>query len=199
MSGWSCLPVALLFTGFMLSRAFRTKFFSAVLACVLLVVTVVVWRGWTARVPVEKALRSELELRAGVLYRAAAALPFEGLIVEDWRAGQRRVEVTIGGGRAHGLSRGWYENGQIEVEEHFVHGVSHGTRTRWFAEGGKKSQVEIRQGQLSGTFREWHPNGQLARETPLRNGVAHGEVKSWDVAGKLTGTAQVSHGQKVAE
>ena len=183
----------------MLSKALRTKRCSALIAFALLVISGVVWRGWTARLPLETALRSELVLREGVLYRAAAPLPFKGVIVEDWRAGQRRVEVTIVDGRAHGLSRGWYENGQIEVEEHFVHGVSHGTRTRWFAEGGKKSQVEIRQGQLTGTFREWHPSGQRARETPLRDGVAHGEVKSWDVAGKLTGTAQVSKGQKIAE
>ena len=160
-----------------------------------------VWAWWAGatRPPPDTALRTELVLREGVLYRPSATRPFEGLLVENWRPAQRRVEVTIVEGRAHGRSRGWYENGQIEVEEHFVRGVSHGTRTRWFAEGGKKSQVEIRQGQLTGTFREWHPNGQRARETPLREGLAHGEVKSWDTAGRLTGTAQVARGQKVVQ
>lgn len=157
------------------------------------------WRGGATRPPPDAALRTELALREGVLYRPKATLPFQGLLVENWRPAQRRVEVTIVDGRAHGRSRGWYENGQIEVEEHFVHGVSHGTRTRWFAEGGRKSQVEIRQGQLTGTFREWHPNGQRARETPLRDGLAHGEVKSWDDAGRLSGTAQVTRGQKVGQ
>lgn len=157
------------------------------------------WRGWATRPPPDAALRTELALREGVLYRPSATRPFQGLLVENWSPAQRRVEVTIVDGRAHGRSRGWYENGQIEVEEHFVQGVSHGTRTRWFAEGGRKSQVEIRQGQLTGTFREWHPNGQRARETPLRDGVAHGEVKSWDEAGRLSGTAQVAHGQKLGK
>jgi len=164
-----------------------------------LVITGVAWRGWATRPAPETVLRSALVLRDGVLYKPTVTVPFAGSLVERWTADRLRVEVTIVDGRAHGLSRGWYENGQIEVEEHFVHGVSHGTRTRWFAEGGKKSQVEIRQGQLTGTFQEWHPNGQRARETPLRAGVAHGEVKSWDVAGKLSGTAQVSQGQKIAE
>ena len=166
-----------------------------IVAGTLVVLVAMAWRGWATRTPLEAVLRTELMLRGGVLHRPAAPLPFKGVIVEDWRPGQRRVEVTIAEGRAHGLSRGWFENGQIEVEEHFVQGVSHGTRTRWFSEGGRKSQVEIRQGQLSGTFREWHPNGQLARETPLRAGVAHGEVRSWDVAGKLSGQRRVENGK----
>ena len=156
------------------------------------------WRVGATRPAPDTALRTELVLREGVLYRPSVTLPFQGLLVENWRPAQRRVEGTIVEGRAHGRSRGWYENGQIEVEEHFVHGISHGTRTRWFAAGGRKSQVEIRQGQLTGTFWEWHPNGQRARETPLRDGVPHGEARSWDAQGKLAGTAQVEHGQRVA-
>ena len=170
-----------------------------VMVVAVLVIGGVAWRGWATRPAPERVLRSDLVLRDGVLYKPAVTVPFAGLLVERWTADRLRVEVTIVDGRAHGRSRGWYENGQIEVEEHFERGVSHGTRTRWFAEGGKKSQVEIRQGQLTGTFREWHPNGQRARETPLRDGVAHGEVKSWDAAGRLTGTAQVARGQKVVQ
>ncbi len=80
-----------------------------------------------------------------------------------------------------------------------MRGVSHGTRTRWFPEGGKKSEVKIVDGTLTGVFREWHANGRLARETPLAAGVPHGEAKSWDSAGTLIGTAQVSRGKKISE
>ena len=42
-----------------------------------------------------------------------------------------------------------------------MRGVSHGTRTRWFADGGKKSEVKIVDGRLTGVFREWHANGRV--------------------------------------
>lgn len=147
--------------------------------------------------PPALAIRADLVLRDGVLFKRDTTQPFTGLLVEEWKPGVRRTEVAIADGRAHGLSRGWYENGHLEVEETFVHGVSHGTRTRWYDDGVKKSQVEIREGRLTGVFREWHPNGRLARETPLVDGVPHGEVRGWDTKGKLAGTAQVDHGQRV--
>lgn len=154
------------------------------------------WRTPPPALPAT-ALRAELTLSDGVLYRRDSQ-PFTGLLVEDWKPGVRRTEVAIADGRAHGLTRGWYESGQLETEEHFVRGVSHGTRTRWYENGAKKSSVEIRDGKLSGVFREWHPNGRLARETPLSDGVPHGEIRGWDAEGHPTATALVDHGQRVS-
>lgn len=167
----------------------------------LVALALVTWglrEHFTPPVPPATALRADLTLRDGALHLGAATSPFTGLLVEDWRPGQRRTEVTIRDGRAHGLSRGWFENGRLEVEETFAHGVSHGTRTRYFSDGAKKSEVKIRDGELTGTFREWHANGRLARETPLVAGVPHGEVRSWDERGTLTGTARVERGQRVS-
>jgi len=147
--------------------------------------------------PPATAYRHELLRRDGLLLRPADGRPFDGLMIEEWRAGVRRAELPIVAGRAHGRSRGWYENGRLEIEEHFVHGVSHGPRQRWYEDGRKKSEAEIRDGVLVGTFREWHPNGRLARETPLADGVPHGLVRSWDADGRPTGTARVERGQLV--
>lgn len=143
------------------------------------------------------AVRSELELRSGVLFRRGDIVPFAGLVIEEWRPGRRRTEVAIRGGRPHGAARGWFENGQLEVEERFVRGVSHGVRTRWYDNGNKKSEVRIRDGQMVGVFREWHPNGRLARETPLDRGMAHGRVRGWDEQGRPAGTAIVEQGTLV--
>ena len=88
------------------------------------------------------------------------------------------------------------ENGQIDVEERWVGGVSHGTGTRWLA-GEGEGWVGIRcskssDGTLMGVFREWQVNGRLARETPLVAGGPHVEATSGDTAGKLIDTGQVS-------
>ena len=164
----------------------------------LVAIVFVTWavREWRAPAP-ETATRAELDLRDGILFRQGATQAFSGLLIEEWKPGRRRTEVAIRDGRAHGLSRGWYEKGQLEVGERFVRGGSHGTRTRWYADGVKKSEVRIRDGQMVGVFREWHPNGRLARETPLEAGVAHGEVRGWDAQGQLAGTALVEHGKLV--
>jgi antitoxin component YwqK of YwqJK toxin-antitoxin module len=156
--------------------------------------------GWVVaelRRPAVTARRAELELRDGVLHRRGEGKPFAGLLIDEWKPGVRRTEVTIRDGRAHGLTRGWFENGQVEVEENFVRGVSHGERTRWYDSGARRSSVTIREGQMVGVFREWHPNGRLARETPLDRGVAHGVVRGWDAQGRAAGVATVNHGTLV--
>ena len=123
-------------------------------------------------------------------------VPIAGRLVQRWTADRRRVEVTIVDGRAHGLGRGWCENGQIDVEERFLGGVSHGTGTRWLAGGGGgvggHPLLKIVRRYVAGVFREWQANGRRARETLLVAGGPHGEATSWDTAGKPIGTAQVS-------
>lgn len=182
----------------MLNKPSRRRRFIGAIALVAIAFAV----GWGIREllapPPAKVQRADLVLRGGVLYVKDATQPFTGLLVEYWSPGRLRAEVAIRDGRAHGLSRGWYESGQLEVRESFVRGVSHGTRTRWYAEGVKKSEVMIRDGQLADVFREWHPNGRLARETPIESGVPHGEARSWDAQGNPTGTAMVDHGKRVS-
>lgn len=166
-------------------------------AVVLAVVAMTVWATRDQRRAPAVAQRAELDLREGVLFRKGEPGPFTGLLVAEWRPGVRRTEVTIRAGRAHGRTRGWFENGRLEVEEHFRHGLSHGLRTRWYPDGAKKSQVTVRDGQLAGVFREWHANGRLARETPLVEGAPHGLVRSWNEHGEPAGTAQVERGRRI--
>jgi len=72
-----------------------------------------------------------------VLYKPTVTVPIAGRLVQRWTADRSRVEVTIVDGGAHGLARGWCENGQIDVEERFLGGVSRGTGTRWLAGRGR--------------------------------------------------------------
>ena len=76
-----------------------------------------------------------------------------------------------------------FENGQIEVEETFVRGVSNGRRTRWYASGQKRSQTEIVNGKINGLYVEWHPNGTKAVEMSLKNGVTDGLAETWHPSG----------------
>ena len=123
---------------------------------------VAVWK-WAPFDPpaVRELTRSELTLRGGVLFAHKESAPFAGRLVERYGPSQRKVEIQIREGKANGLSRGWYEDGQLEVKETFRDGVSHGTRTRWHRNGQKRAVALIEHGEVV-AFSEWYENGQLA-------------------------------------
>jgi antitoxin component YwqK of YwqJK toxin-antitoxin module len=152
-------------------------------------------RAWLK--PPREVMRAELDLRAGMLYLHDSKKPFTGLLVEDYPKGARKVAIEIHRGKVDGLSRGWFENGQEEVEEHFTAGVSQGLRTRWHANGQRKSEEHIEHGKLEGSYLEWHANGRKAVEMTLRAGQADGLVQAWHRSGAPKSRVQMKRGQVV--
>jgi antitoxin component YwqK of YwqJK toxin-antitoxin module len=157
--------------------------------------------------------RSELDLRNGVLYRRASSKPFTGSLVEDYAKGERKLQIEIRAGKVDGLSHGWFapDDGQVkaevaemkgprarlEVEEHFVAGVSHGLRTRWHLNGQKKSEERIEQGVVTGAYVEWHDNGQKAVEMRFQGGHPEGLAQAWYPDGSLKSETRFSTGKIV--
>ena len=142
-------------------------------------------------------LRSELDLRDGILHVKGEDTPFNGSLIENYDKDSRKLEISIQNGNAHGLSRGWFEDGQLETEEHFVEGVSHGIRTRWYPNGKKKSETGIVDGQVSGLYVEWHDNGKKSAEATMVEGQPHGLVESFYPTGRLKSRVQLEHGVPV--
>lgn len=147
--------------------------------------------------PIREVMRSELELRDGALYARGESVPFHGRIVENYGAGRRKLEIDISEGKANGLSRGWYDNRQMEVEETFRNGISHGPRVRWHENGKRKSLAQIETGKVVGEFLEWHHNGQLAAKMTLDDGQPAGMVEAWYPSGALKSRIQFENGKQV--
>jgi antitoxin component YwqK of YwqJK toxin-antitoxin module len=141
----------------------------------------------------------ELERRDGVLFAKGEQQPFDGHLVESYTKDVRKVVIEIANGKAHGLSRGWYDNGQIEVEETFVEGVSHGPRTRWHRNGSRKAVAQIEHGKDVGTFTEWHENGQLAVKMQMRDGEPDGVVDAWFASGAPRSRVRFENGRQVEQ
>lgn len=139
-------------------------------------------------------VRSGLDLREGLLHVQGESQPFTGTLVENYTKDARKLEIPIREGKANGLSRGWFENGQQEVEETFLDGVSHGLRTRWYPDGRKKSEALISAGTMTGRFREWHSNGQKAAEVEMVDGQPHGPAEAWHPSGRLKSRVELDHG-----
>lgn len=147
-----------------------------------------------AELPLRELSRAQLDLREDILYPSGESIAFDGALVEYFPGKIMRISIEIHEGQPHGVSRGWHENGQLEVEEHFVRSVSHGPRTRWFASGAKKSEAQIVEGIVEGTFTRWHENGQMAASATMLHGVPHGVCKSWHASGKLKSRAVMNTG-----
>src|SRR5437764_1194193 len=84
--------------------------------------------------------RSRIVMRDGLAYDGQAGRPFTGLVFEKFPGGARQTAIEMRNGKVNGWSRGWFENGKLEVEEYFVDGVSQGTRRRWFDNGQRRSE-----------------------------------------------------------
>jgi antitoxin component YwqK of YwqJK toxin-antitoxin module len=150
----------------------------------------------TNPIPPVEVLRSDLELREDKrLYQHGSSEAFSGLLVEDFSREARKLEIEIHDGKAHGSSRGWFENGQIEVEETFIEGVSNGLRTRWYESGQKRSQAKIVDGVIDGSYLEWHDNGTKAVAMSLKKGVADGLAETWHPSGILKSRFEYDDGK----
>lgn len=133
--------------------------------------------------PLPSLQRADLDLRNGILHARGVEKPFNGTLVESFPGGSRKLAIDIRAGQAHGLSRGWFESGQPEVEEHFSRGFSHGVRTRWHENGHVRSLAPITLGKLDGRYEEWHASGHKALEILFVNGQPEGEARAWSEDG----------------
>ena len=139
--------------------------------------------------------RSALESREGKLYLKGGEKLFTGIMTEHHPGGTVLSRSEVRDGVLHGLSRGFYTNGQVQVAESFEFGLSHGLRVKWRADGSKESEAEIVQGKLHGIFKRFHPNGEIAEEARMINGEVDGESKAFYPSGYLKALARLEAGK----
>ncbi|MEW6157671.1 MAG: hypothetical protein AB1813_09575 [Verrucomicrobiota bacterium] len=142
-----------------------------------------------------EATITELVRREGLLYRPNEPHPFTGYLVERYPSGALKSRSAIQDGLLHGISIGWHTNGQMEVREQFISGVSDGLRTKWYSDGNPLSESTIRKGAHHGTFRRWHENGQIAEQVEMNAGKPDGLSMAWYPSGFLKARTRLVNGQ----
>ena len=152
-------------------------------------------RGVHAVLATEEAPLSSLSRRDGHLCRTNDTQPFTGFALEHHPNGTLKSRSMILNGLLHGLSEGWFTNGQKQIAEHFTNGVSHGLRTKWYASGKKLSEASIVNGHFEGAFRKWHENGVLAEQIQFHNGEPEGTSLAWFQSGSLKARARLEAGR----
>ncbi len=120
---------------------------------------------------------------------------FTGFVIERYADGALRSRSAVSNGLLHGLSQGWYTNGQLQVAEPFTAGVADGLRTKWYADGTTQSVATIAGGKLNGTFRRWHTNGVLSEQAEFVADHPDGVSTAWYPSGYLKARVFVKSGE----
>ena len=74
------------------------------------------------------------------------------------------------GGKKHGLSRQWWDNGQLMSETSYKDGEDHGLSRDWYPNGQLWMEYTYKDGKEHGLSRVWHNDGQLFYENCYSNG-----------------------------
>ena len=156
------------------------------------------WLRPAAPVPGE-INRAALVLKDGRLRLKDSGQPFTGIVFEQASGGQRLSELTVRDGILNGLSKGWYDSGALEVEEHFVDGKSSGVRKRWHANGKLKNEATILNGELHGPYTEWHDDGSMAVRMNMVRGKGEGLSEAWHPGGAPKAKVILADGKPVTK
>lgn len=156
------------------------------------------WLRPEAPVPGELP-RAALVLKDGRLCLKDSGQPFTGAVFEQTTGGQRLSELTVRDGILNGLSKGWYDSGVQEVEEHFVDGKSSGLRQRWHANGKLKNEATIVNGELHGPYTEWHDDGSMAVRMNMVRGKGEGLSEAWHPGGAPKAKVILADGKPVTK
>lgn len=182
------------------NRLTRANWFSrigllAVLAIILAVACLLFTRPEDPELP--EVARSALVLMDGKLCLTGQTNPFTGFMIERHESGTLKSRSAISEGLLHGLSEGWHANQQLQVAEHFSHGVSDGIRTKWHENGRMHSQVMVVEGNLHGTFKRWNEEGALTEVIEMQHGHPHGLSRAFYPSGFLKAEATLRQGEVI--
>jgi len=109
-------------------------------------------------------------------------------------------------GRAHGLYKEWYPNGQLKMELHVIEGTADITevaQTTWVFEGENRifneqgallATIHYDKGMLQGPSLYYHPNGTLQKSIFYKDNLIEGEVPLYDEQGHLVEKLSYKHG-----
>jgi len=127
----------------------------------------------------------ELERRAnGLWYSPGVRTPYTGKAERTHFDGTRVSEVSYLKGRQHGLSRFWYNNGNIRSTFSYDAGVLDGNSTYYYRNGNIQNLTSYRKGVKHGLVIDWWPEGKKSFVESYVNGFPEGVWRSWWPNGK---------------
>lgn len=88
-----------------------------------------------------------------------------------WYRGKLYVESTFREGKADGVSKSWYENGQIKEDQTIRNGKQDGFCRGWYSNGQLKYERTYIDSKLDGVLRNWNEDGVLRTKFIFENNI----------------------------
>jgi antitoxin component YwqK of YwqJK toxin-antitoxin module len=110
--------------------------------------------------------------------------------------GQKKSDVTLVHGQAHGLVSGWYETGQVKSQVNHVNGQLQGLNNAWYENGQKSFEGNFDKGRPDGLQTKWYENGQRESELNYANGKQNGPAIFWFENGQVKSEGNFVVGRK---
>ncbi|MEZ0607531.1 toxin-antitoxin system YwqK family antitoxin [Fibrella sp. WM1] len=98
-------------------------------------------------------------------------------------------------GKAEGVHRKRYANGQLREWRHYRHGWQEGEQRGWYANGKPEFTAQCQHDVYEGKLNEWFPNGRLARRGTYHEGHEEGPQQLWFDNGTLKANYEAREGR----
>lgn len=156
--------------------------------------------SWCEGLPVEveesRAEDGTLEMRQSVVKDAEGHSVPQGLTVQYWETGEKKLEINYHCGVKHGLRTAWHRNGQKWSVGEYVNGRDNGVWKEWSEDGKKVQEFTMNRGVWNGFHTQWYPNGEKRREVRYVHGVIQGPLTFWNDSGKVLASIDFVDGKE---
>ena len=99
------------------------------------------------------------------------------------------------GGKKHGLSEIYYENGQLEDKLSYKDGKLHGPQNYYFQNGQLKNKSNFKDGKRNGVSESYYETGQLEGKSNFKEGEFDGPSESYYETGQLKYKSNFKEGE----
>ncbi|MBI3219556.1 MAG: toxin-antitoxin system YwqK family antitoxin [Bacteroidetes bacterium] len=121
---------------------------------------------------------------------------FSGHLFQLYPAADTALVISFIEGLQEGITRKWYDNGQLSEERLYVAGKKEGVHKAWWQDGKPKFAFEVSDDAYTGELKEWYSSGQLAKQFHYRKGQEEGSQKMWWADGSIRANYVVRNGKK---
>ncbi len=121
---------------------------------------------------------------------------FSGYLFQLYPSADTALVISFIDGVQEGITRKWYDNGQLAESRLYVQGKKEGVHQAWWQDGKPKFIFEVSDDAYTGELKEWYSTGQLAKEFHYKNGQEEGAQKMWWADGRLRANYMVRNGKK---
>ncbi|GAF69587.1 unnamed protein product, partial [marine sediment metagenome] len=116
---------------------------------------------------------------------AGDAPPADGLYVEAWPNGKKKLQARYRAGELHGTYTEYHENGKSKVKANYSKGKLHGPYKEYAEDGKLRLKCSYKDGELHGSYQKSRPNGKTELKTSYANGELHGKYVTVGEDGKI--------------